>query len=58
MEMHDSIQVGSEDSKLKNPHVTPLMPPFIQSPDGIHVNKSFRDFFIGASEYRGGTVDA
>jgi hypothetical protein len=48
------MQFGQQDSLLKNPHVLPLMPPFIQSPSGIHLNRDFRDFFIGASMYRGG----
>eukprot|EP01134_Creolimax_fragrantissima_P006397 CFRG6397T1 len=48
------FKVGSTKDVLKNPHVMPLLPPYIQSPDGVHLNREFRDFFIGASLYRGG----
>eukprot|EP00123_Amoebidium_parasiticum_P018167 comp24122_c0_seq2/m.43742 comp24122_c0_seq2/g.43742 ORF comp24122_c0_seq2/g.43742 comp24122_c0_seq2/m.43742 type:complete len:832 (-) comp24122_c0_seq2:456-2951(-) len=48
------FKFGAERALLKNPHVTPLLPPFILSPDGLHMNRDFRDFFIGASSYRGG----
>ncbi|KNC79881.1 hypothetical protein SARC_07735 [Sphaeroforma arctica JP610] len=48
------FKVGSTTDVLRNPHVMPLLPPYIQSPDGVHMNRDFRDFFIGASQYRGG----
>ncbi|XP_063934578.1 uncharacterized protein LOC135146342 isoform X2 [Zophobas morio] len=49
------FKVGSENSTFKNPHVTPLLPPFIRSRDGSLMDSvEFRDFFIGASAYRGG----
>lgn len=49
------FKFGEEDSMFKNPHVAPILPPFVVGPRGVVTAATFWPTLVGASSYRGGS---